>query len=63
MCCVSLGSKLYFFGSEFNIDDPYIDEYVKKKLKNVERDVFLWEVYILDLSNIGGSSVLRWISC
>uniref|UniRef100_A0A7N2M9N9 Uncharacterized protein n=1 Tax=Quercus lobata TaxID=97700 RepID=A0A7N2M9N9_QUELO len=28
---------------------------VKKKLKNVERDVFSWEVYILDLSNIGGS--------
>ncbi|KAF3953255.1 hypothetical protein CMV_021284 [Castanea mollissima] len=30
-------SKLYFFGREFNIDDPHIDEDVKKKLKNVER--------------------------
>ena len=46
---------MYFFGGEFNIDDPHIDEDVKKKLKNVERDVFSWEVYILDLSNIGGS--------
>ena len=55
MCCVSLGSKLYFFGSEFNIDDPHIDEDVKKKLKNVEQDVFSREVYILDLSNIGSS--------
>ena len=36
MCCISLGSNLYFFGSEFNIDDPHIDEYVEKKLKNVE---------------------------
>ena len=50
-----MGSKLYFFGGEFNIDDPHIDEDVKKKLKNVERDVFSWEVYILDLSNVGGS--------
>jgi len=44
MCCVSLGSKLYYFGDEFNIDDPHIDEYVKNKLKNVEQDVFLHEV-------------------
>ena len=55
MCCVSLGSKLYSFGGKFNIDDPHIDEDVKKKLKNVEQDVFSREVYILDLSNIGSS--------
>ena len=55
MCCVSLGSKLYSFGGKFNIDNPHIDEDVKKKLKNVERDVFSREVYILDLSNIGSS--------
>jgi hypothetical protein len=49
MSCVQLGSKLYFFGGEFDIDDPYIDEDVKKKLKNEKRDVFPRDVYIFDL--------------
>ena len=34
MSCVSLGSKLYFFGGEFNMDNPYIDEDVKKNFKD-----------------------------
>lgn len=49
MCCVQLGSKLYFFGGEFDIDDQYIDEDVKEKLKNEKRDVFPRDVYIFDL--------------
>ncbi|GMY08294.1 putative disease resistance protein RGA3 [Fagus crenata] len=49
MSCVQLGSKLYFFGGEFDIDDQYIDEDVKKKLKNEKRDVFPRDVYIFDL--------------
>ena len=26
MCCVQLGSKLYFLGGEFNITNPYMDD-------------------------------------
>uniref|UniRef100_A0A2N9FD57 Uncharacterized protein n=1 Tax=Fagus sylvatica TaxID=28930 RepID=A0A2N9FD57_FAGSY len=48
MCCVALGSKLYFFGGEYNIDDPCIDEDVKKKYKKVKRDSFPRDVYIFD---------------
>uniref|UniRef100_A0A7N2M9P2 Uncharacterized protein n=1 Tax=Quercus lobata TaxID=97700 RepID=A0A7N2M9P2_QUELO len=36
MCCVSLGSKLYYFGDEFNIDDPHIDEYCSSLDKLLE---------------------------
>ncbi|XP_075648647.1 TMV resistance protein N-like [Castanea sativa] len=50
MCCVQLGSILYFLGGEMNIDNPYIDEEVKKKLKNVEPDVLPKVVYIFDLA-------------
>uniref|UniRef100_A0A2N9FCN2 Uncharacterized protein n=1 Tax=Fagus sylvatica TaxID=28930 RepID=A0A2N9FCN2_FAGSY len=48
MCCVALGSELYFFGGEYNIDDPCIDEDVKKKYKKVKRDSFPRDVYIFD---------------
>jgi hypothetical protein len=62
MCCVSLGSKLYFLGGEFNIDDPYIGEDVKANVKNEKRDVFPREVYIFDIathnSGIGASGDL-----
>ncbi|KAF3954447.1 hypothetical protein CMV_020209 [Castanea mollissima] len=50
MCCVQLGSILYFLGGEMNIDNPYIDEDVKKELKNVEPDVLPKVVYIFDLA-------------
>ncbi|XP_050285819.1 putative disease resistance protein RGA3 [Quercus robur] len=48
MCCVSLGSKLYFMGGEYDIDYPCIDEDVKIKYKNVKRDFFPRDVYIFD---------------
>ena len=50
MCCVQLGSILYFLGGEMNIDNPYIDEDVKKELKNAELDVLPKVVYIFDLA-------------
>ncbi|KAM4075672.1 hypothetical protein ACJW30_12G004600 [Castanea mollissima] len=50
MCCVQLGSILYFLGGEMNIDNPYIDEDVKKELKNVEPDVLPKVVYTFDLA-------------
>ena len=55
MSCVSLGSKLYFVGGEFNMDNPYIDEDVKKNFKDSERDVFPRQLLILDLSDVGAS--------
>lgn len=55
MSCVSLGSKLYFFGGEFNMDNPYIGKGVKKNLKDSKRDVFPRQVLILDLSEVGAS--------
>lgn len=55
MSCVSLGSKLYFFGGEFNMDNPYIDEDVKKNFNASECDVFPRQLLILDLSKVGAS--------
>lgn len=40
MCCISLGSKLYFIGGEYDTHYPCIDEDVKTKNKNVKRDIF-----------------------
>ena len=53
MSCVSLGSKLYFFGGEFNMDNPYIGEDVKKNFKPSDCDVFPRQLRILDLSDVG----------
>ena len=51
MSCVQLGSKLYLFGGEFNINDPFMDEHVKNKLKKEkERDCYPRDVYIFDLN-------------
>ena len=50
MCCVQLGSMLYFLGGEnLDIDDPYIDEDVKKEL--AVRDLFPKDVYCFELAN------------
>ncbi|XP_075651224.1 uncharacterized protein LOC142621757 [Castanea sativa] len=48
MCCVQLGSELYFFGGEFNLNKPNIRIYedLKEKVKNVRRDVLPRDVYI-----------------
>ena len=51
MCCVSLGSKLYFMGGEYDLDYPCIDEDVKIKYKNIKRDIFPRDVYIFDPTN------------
>ena len=59
MSCVSWDSKLYFFGGEFNMDNPYIDEDVKKNFKASEREVFPRQLLTLDLdldlSKVGAS--------
>ena len=49
MCCVQLGSMLYFLGGEMKIKNPYIDEDVKKEL--AVRDLFPKEVYCFELAN------------
>ena len=51
MCCVQLGSNLYFLGGEFYINNPYIDENVRMELKSVKRDVFPREVYYFNLAD------------
>ena len=49
MCCVQLGSMLYFLGGEMKIKNPYIDEDVKKEL--AVRDLFPKDVYCFELAN------------
>ena len=61
MSCVSLGSKLYFFGGEFNMDNPYIDEDVKKKFKASGRDVFPGQLLILDLGSASGDELHKLV--
>ena len=47
MCCVQLGSELYFFGGEFNLNKPNICIYKDlKKFKKERRDVLPRDVYI-----------------
>ncbi|KAF3945545.1 hypothetical protein CMV_028091 [Castanea mollissima] len=47
MCCVQLGSELYFFGGEFNLNESNICIYKDlKKFKKERRDVLPRDVYI-----------------
>ena len=47
MCCVQLGSELYFFGGEFNLNKPNICIYEDlKKFKKERWDVLPRDVYI-----------------
>nr|POF05641.1 hypothetical protein CFP56_28882 [Quercus suber] len=63
MCCVQLGSMLYFLGGEnLDIDDPYIDEDVKKEL--AVRDLFPKDVYCFErtVMNCGKASPLAFVA-
>ena len=57
MCCVQLGSMLYFLGGEMNIKNSYIYEDVKKELD--VRDVFPKDIYYFELANDHNYSELK----